>query len=102
MSYDIMLGSQSWNITYNVSPFFREYIHPDGIRWLHGFSGIDVEDTLLNGWFRATLDLREDENLFRDNWDSPNGWGRGIDALALMAELAIAARDYPYEVFIVH
>ena len=71
MSYDVTVGSQEFNYTYNMGPFFLAYgVHP-----LADLSGLSRESAMIAISSALYLLSREDHEELRNKYDAPNGWG---------------------------
>ena len=47
MSYDISIGIESFNITYNVSEMFYKH-NKKGIRFIYGKTGLEASEMLID------------------------------------------------------
>ena len=101
MSYDVSIGDDWFNYTYNVSKLF--YDHMDGgLKSLDGMTGkeaaiaIDnafsgIADTKNKLWVREIVG----EPKFCAQYDSPNGWGSTVGALIFLANIMGACARNP-------
>jgi len=98
MSYDISIGTDSFNYTFNLSAFFRDAIRDygkgGGLQELEGVTGAractiltlafeDIHGIYLNEW-RASVPGARD---FCTKYDAPNGWGSTVGALIFLAQI---------------
>lgn len=106
MSYDVSIGSESFNYTSNVSRLWYDHI-PDtgkggGLRELEGLTGkqaaailADAFDamhrTRLKFWREATVGDPD----FCALYDAKNGWGSAIGALIFTAQIMAACHANP-------
>lgn len=101
MSYDVDIGGQSFNYTYNVYRLFDDHM-PNGIRGLDGMTGAqaarclsDVMDaihrTVLSHWHETDVG----EPKFCAVYDSPNGWGSAIGGILFLSQIMAACQKFP-------
>ena len=94
MSYDMGIGEESFNYTYNVSGMWYASEPEKGIRAIYGLTGEQAIPVLQN--------MR---NYMEQNWEAmqkmnpPNGWGSAIGALAFLNDLIIASINNPTDVW---
>lgn len=101
MSYDVSIGTESFNYTYNLGPFFRDaimdYGKGGGIRELHGVTGAracmilttafeDIHRVYLNEWRSSVPGAQQ----FLAKYDAPNGWGSTVGAMIFLAQILAA------------
>lgn len=104
MSYDIYIGSDSFNYTWNLAPLFHTHINSDrdgdkntGLQCLDGLTGKEALPILERFWTsleRERLVLWRNKQVgeprLSDKYDSDNGWGSLIGALILIGLLQSA------------
>ena len=73
------------NITYNYSTLFREYLHPDGLKWIHGKKAREVLPAFINSVDQ--LGNIKDEDYWKDTK------GNAGFALSILARWAKANPD---------
>lgn len=90
MIYDVDIGNEEFNYTYNVSPMFYAAIPGGGLKIIHGMTGREVIDVLLemNDFFHANkmrlIDMEPD-----------NGWGGYSGAMEFMHDIIGACLRNP-------
>lgn len=102
MSYDLDIGNSSFNYTWNLSDFFREYIkyeHKEGLEALDGLTGSETMPILRD----AILSIKSDSykrvngqstwEYFSKKYDPENYWGDVMSATLFITELYFAACD---------
>lgn len=94
MSYDMNIGGEDFNYTYNVAPMWYSAFPDDGIRKHYGKSGADAIP-ILRG-LRLYMENNQ-EKLIKMNPD--NGWGDYYGALEFVNKLIIASLRNPDEVW---
>ena len=107
MSYDVSIGKDSFNYTYNVSQLFYDHI-PEiegdrgGLGRLDGKTGKQAFEILADAFERihtTKLDLWErdavGEPRFCARYDAPNGWGSAVGALIFLAQIMAACARNP-------
>lgn len=91
MSYDLSIGKEDFNITYNVRYIFIE-TQEKGIRAIYGLSGSEAHP-IIQEWYIHTM-----KNYVELTKRQPeNGWGTVKGTLAFLTELAIACIENPDE-----
>ena len=107
VSYDVDIGSRSFNYTSNVGKLFYDHIPVDengesGLRALDGLTGKQAGLVLSAAFDRiqATRHIlwRIDdvgETEFRARYDAPNGWGSAIGGLLFIAQIMAACFENP-------
>jgi hypothetical protein len=94
MSYDISIGKEDFNYTYNVAPMWYDCYEKNGIREFYDMTGRDSLPV-----------LRKLRNHMEDNADRlremnpENGWGSFDGALAFVNKLIVAAMNNPEEIW---
>lgn len=106
MSYDISIGGESFNYTYNVSKLFYDHIADNGqgggLRELDGKTGKacgdiisvafeEIQRTYLNDWSEKHVG----EPVFCARYDSKNGWGSTVGALIFLSKIMAACYQNP-------
>jgi hypothetical protein len=90
MSYDVGIGDESFNYTYNLGAFFRDFgVGP--IADLEGVSGSQVATridlALTHILSRSVAELEE--------YDAPNGWGSWSGATIWLMQIRDAGKANP-------
>lgn len=101
MSYDVDIGPDSFNYTYNVAPLFHKHIN-GGLQSLSGMTGkqaFAVLRTAFDSIDREALVLWSEgkvgEPEFCARYDAPNGWGSTVGALMFLARIMGACAANP-------
>lgn len=103
MSYDVTIGQDSFNYTYNVAELFYDHME-HGIGTLDGLSGKDAVDilssafdgihsTYIKEWDRDAIGAPK----FCARYDAPNGWGSAVGGLIFLAQILAACARNPLE-----
>lgn len=106
MSYDVSIGHDSFNMTYNVSRLFYDHIagneNGGGLRELHGVTGKQALSMLRQAFDRINRTRHElwknnivGEPEFCAKYDAPNGWGSTVGALIFLAQIMAACAENP-------
>lgn len=106
MSYDVYIGDQSFNYTYNVGGLFWDHIvsetKPGGLYALDGLTGKQALQVLADAFDRidrTVLHLWEEHQIgeprFCAKYDAPNGWGSAVGALVFLANIMAACALNP-------
>ena len=101
MSYDVCIGKESFNYTYNLSKFFYDHID-GGIPALDGITGKRATEVLATA-FEAIDRTRTgfcsgdilDNAAFCKEYDAPNGWGSTVGAIIFLSRLLAACAQNP-------
>lgn len=101
MSYDVCIGEESFNYTYNLSKFFHDHID-GGVRALDGLTGKQAV-TVLSNSIEAIDNTRFsfrngdwiDEAAFYKTYDAPNGWGTTVGAIIFLSRIMGACAQNP-------
>lgn len=91
MSYDISIGSESFNITYNVSKMFYKH-NEKGIRFIYGKTGLEASEMLidmLNYFIRHKFEL--------ELLNPENGWGSHNNTTKCLLKMCFASINNPSE-----
>ncbi|QIG74663.1 hypothetical protein EVC12_028 [Rhizobium phage RHph_I42] len=124
MSYDISIGTETFNITTNISRLFYDHFvveeraasehgltaddiaiqHRGGLFTLQGLTGLDAIDA-IEAFFknveRGMFDNRRPNQVghpdFCAKYDAKNGWGSTLHTLTWMARLLVACTRFPDE-----
>ena len=98
MSYDVSIGRENYNYTYNVSKLFYDHILDvgagGGINELDGKTGKQcvsiladsirrMDDTRINLWQADEVG----EPHFCAKYDSPNGWGSALGGIVFLSRI---------------
>ena len=99
MSYDLSIGNEDFNYTWNGNKMWYEAVDKlfkldSGIRFIYGLRGEDVEHRLIDvlGWILRNRELCE-------SYQSKNGWGTVDDAIEFLLRLIKASHDNPNEIW---
>lgn len=103
MSYDVSIGDEWFNYTWNVSPLFYDHIPaPDqetrgGINRLDGLTGRQAAGVISEAFERihSTLCRGDSVRSFRSKYDAENGWGSTDGALVFLALIMAACHANP-------
>lgn len=106
MSYDVSIGGENFNYTFNVSHLFYDHI-PDagkggGLKELDGVTGRQGA-TILRDAFEAISRTRHDlwvkdaigEPAFDAKYSAKNGWGSALGGVCFLAEILGACAANP-------
>lgn len=106
MSYDLNIGDESFNYTFNVSKLFYDHIEDNGagggLHELDGKNGKQcgdilavalegIQETYLSCWSEKHVG----EPLFCARYDSKNGWGSTVGALVFLSRVMAACYQNP-------
>ncbi len=94
MSYDMSIGEESFNYTYNVSQMWYKACPEFGIRKFYGMTGkeaVKVQQHIFNYMVDNKADLMQHE--------PSNGWGSYDSALLFIAKLIVASLNNPDEIW---
>jgi hypothetical protein len=106
MSYDVTIGGEDFNYTFNVSKLFYDHIPANrnrgGLHELHGLTGKQaaliiadafaaMDRTYIADW-SADVD---GEPKFCARYDSANGWGSTVGAMLFLANIMGACLRHP-------
>ena len=94
MSYDMDIGNESFNYTYNVSPMWYAAKPDKGIRIHYGMTG---QEALIP--LREIREYMEDNKGELEKLDPENGWGDYWGALQFVNELILASLRNPSEMW---
>ena len=86
MSYDISIGGEDFNITYNVSPMFLAAIPETGIRTIYGKTGLEAMDIILD---MMTYFVKHEEELRA--MEPENGWGTFDNTYKCLCKMSLAS-----------
>lgn len=104
MSYDIDIGDQSFNYTYNLSRLFHDHMRDGdrtGLDALSGRTGAEAVTILADTFERIEKTRRR---LWQDapgdpamcaQYDPPNGWGSTLGAVVFLGQLLAACALNP-------
>lgn len=93
MSYDVSIGDQWFNYTWNLSRFFRDHM-PEGINGLDGLTGRQASDFIGSGLNAINRSYCRNTSLAAE-YDDPNGWGSVIGALIFLGRIQAACASNP-------
>jgi len=105
VSYDVDIGGESFNYTYNVSRLFHDHIKGDaatGIQALDGLTGkraaqlisaafAEIDRKVMNLWDRDAVG----EPRFCALYDAANGWGSAVGGILFLASIMGACTRHP-------
>ena len=89
MSYDISIGNDSYNITYNVAPMFYKH-NEKGIRFIYGMTGKESEDKIID---MLIFFIKNKFELVELN--PVNMWGSWSGTVDVLYKMCISTIDYP-------
>lgn len=106
MSYDVYIGDQSFNYTYNVASLFYDHIPTErtrgGLYELEGLTGKQAVEVLAGAFDRISRTLHHHwqehqigEPRFCAKYDAKNGWGSAVGALVFLANVMAACALNP-------
>ena len=90
MSYDMSIGDESFNYTYNVAQMWYACYPKKGIRKHYGKSGKRAVKIL-----RKLRDYMEENEEKLREYEPDNGWGSYKGALAFVSDLIAASLRNP-------
>jgi hypothetical protein len=107
MSYDVYIGVEDFNVTYNLAALFYDHIAPveggrGGLYELDGLTGRaalvllqgalqEIERTRCSLWQVQAIG----EPKFCERYDAPNGWGSAIGGILFLSLLMAACALNP-------
>lgn len=94
MSYDMSIGEEDFNFTYNVAKMWYAAIPDKGIRAFYGMTGkeaVKVQQHIFN--------YMVDNKEYLMQYEPANGWGSYEGALKFVAKLIIASLNNPDEIW---
>lgn len=94
MSYDMSIGDESFNYTYNVSAMWYAAMPAIGIRAHYGLSGKSAITPLR--YIRGYMEDHREELI---ELDPENGWGDYDGAVEFVSSLIMASIRNPAEVW---
>lgn len=106
MSYDVYVGGEDFNYTFNVSKLFYDHIPENrsrgGLDELHGLTGKQAVDVLADAFdaiHRTVLGTWKVDTVgepeFCARYDAPNGWGSTVGAMLFLARIMAACAQNP-------
>lgn len=108
MSYDIYIGNESFNYTFNISKLFYDHMPKDevsdrgGLHTLSGLSGKAAGDKIAACLSRIDRTRHEmwrhdaiGEPDFCKKYDAPNGWGSAIGGVIFLSLIMAACYQNP-------
>lgn len=90
MSYDMGIGEEDFNYTWNVAPMWYDLYKENGIREIYGLTGKQAVPVL-----RALREHMEDNAERLRELEPDNGWGSFDGALAFVSNLIAASLRNP-------
>lgn len=93
MSYDVYIGGECFNYTWNLSKFFRDHM-PEGISGLDGLTGREASTFIGDGLAAIDRSYCRCVDLAK-TYDAPNGWGSVIGALIFLGRIQSACAANP-------
>lgn len=102
MSYDVSIGRESFNYTWNMSQFFRDHIDGDdnggGINELMDKTGAEAFIILRSALYAIHHTyLSLGDGGISERYDAPNGWGTVIGAIIFLSQIMAACAESPDE-----
>jgi len=94
MSYDMYIGDEEFNYTYNVAPMWYDCYPENGIREHYGLSGEEAVPVLRE--LREHMENNHERLL---EMEPANGWGSFDGAHAFVNELILASLRNKHEVW---
>jgi hypothetical protein len=94
MSYDMDIGDECFNYTYNVSPMWYAAKPEKGIRTHYGMTGQEALNPL-----REIREYMEDHKEELEKLDPENGWGDYCGALEFVNSLIMASLRNPEKIW---
>lgn len=94
MSYDMSIGEEDFNYTYNVSKMWYAAIPDKGIRAFYGMTGkeaVKVQQHIFNYMVDNKEELMQ--------YEPSSGWGSYDGALKFVAKLIVASLNNPDEIW---
>jgi hypothetical protein len=94
MSYDMNIGNEGFNYTYNVAKMWYAAQPEKGIRAFYGLTGkeaLEVQKQIFNYMVDNKTDLMQ--------YEPSNGWGSFDSALLFVAKLIQASLNNPDEIW---
>jgi len=106
MSYDVSIGKESFNYTFNVAPLFYDHIPAQdsrgGLHELDGKTGKQAAAIIGAAFERIDQTrLREyatganSDATFCAKYDAPNGWGSTVGGLIFLGKIMAACAENP-------
>jgi hypothetical protein len=108
MSYDLYIGDDSFNYTFNVSALFYDHMPADansergGLHTLHGLTGRQAGDKIADALDRIGRTMRDlwkadevGEPRFCAKYDANNGWGSALGGVMLLSLVMAACYQNP-------
>ena len=95
MSYDMSIGIEDFNYTYNVSKMWYDCYKKKGIRKHYGLTGKQAMPVLKKLHWHM---IKHNEKL--REYNPPNGWGDFDGALKFVSDLIIASVNNPDEIWV--
>lgn len=91
MSYDVSIGDQSFNYTYNLAGFFRQFkVRPADWNEMRA-------DQLAFAIGTALRDISGHTGCALSQYDPDNGWGSWQQATTWLTEVMVACIENPGE-----
>ena len=94
MSYDMSIGIEDFNYTYNVAGMWYASEPEKGIRAIYGLTGEQAVPVLRN-----MRDYMENHWADMVEMEPSNGWGSALGALTFLNELIVASIKNPKEIW---
>lgn len=107
MSYDVVIGGESFNYTYNLSPLFYRHFPKNeegeavGLRLIDGMTGKSaskaigrfwdsLNDELLSAWRHHEIGAP----TLCSKYDPDNGWGSLVGAMIFIGHIQTACANH--------
>lgn len=103
MSYDITIGDEEFNHTYNTHQLFCEIMPGNeereaGINGLYGMTGAEAAEYIEASLERLSEMLHtKSEDEIREKFDAPNKWGTLFTATLMISRLMAACMRHPFK-----
>lgn len=101
MSYDVVIGGEWFNYTYNVGRLFGDHIE-GGLQALDGLTGKQAVRVLSDAFDAIDLSVLSHwshgdvgEPKFCKIYDAPNGWGSAVGGLVFLSRIMAACAKHP-------
>lgn len=102
MSYDVEIGEEWFNYTYNVAPLFYDHFpNGSGIKGLNGMTGKQAAEEIgkafaaMNSTRHNLYDGAVGEPNMERKYNAANGWGSMSGALMFLGQILAACAANP-------
>lgn len=103
MSYDVSIGGEEFNHTYNTRDLFVEILPGDtereaGINGLYDLTGAEAAEYIEAALERLSeMLISKDEEEIRKEYDAANKWGTLFTATLMLSRLMAACARHPFQ-----